>query len=92
MSHFTDIARRRHTAEADTKSEDKPSSEEHSSVHRRTLNAGPDDDDQGAHEHAASAAPVVVDRPCEEDGWDRTNIVEGKDNPGAGARCFPGLR
>ena len=92
MSHFTDIARRRHTAKTDTKSKDKPPSEEHSSVHRRTLDAGPDDDDQSTHKHAASAAPVVVDRPREEDGWDRADIVKGKDDPGAGSRCFPGLR
>ena len=77
MSHFTNIAGCRDTAEGDAETKDEAAGQEHAVVHRGRLNTGAQDDDASTSKHTHPAAIVVVDRSCQEDGrdWIRESAV-----------------
>lgn len=59
--------------------------QEHLIGSRRSLNTRSDDDDNCSGEHAGTSSKVIVCRPGEEDGSDRTNVIHGKNETSAGS-------
>lgn len=89
MGHLADVTWRGNAAEADSKAEHKSTGQKLVGGGGWSLHTGADNDDQSADKHAPSATKPVVDRASEKDGSDGSNIVHGKDEPGARACCAP---
>lgn len=83
MGHFRDITWRTDTAKADSKSENEPTSEEHSMACSGCLNAGANNDDGSSSEHALAAPKNIVDGTRENHCWDRADVIDGKYQAGA---------
>jgi len=69
MGHLADITRRRDTAKADSKPKQKPARYEHMHVHRRSLDARADDDNDSTSEHSGATAKIVIYWARENNSW-----------------------
>lgn len=87
MSHLTDIAGCRYTAETDAEAEDKTACEKHSAINGWCLDTCADDDNNGSGEHPRATAPHIIHGACQEDSRNRADVVHRKDD----SRARPGL-